>query len=962
MVIFNQEVIENSYTIKDNEILQIESRLGFREFVQKLQNTLAGRDGPLLPEDFTLSVYRSGPLRQVTLLWTDYNETDMELYLHTFDPENESGLDEMETQSNDKLLHEFERYTYGQNHDFIHIPQEAADLQAVYESCLDACGIMPTLYGNMDAPVKYLQDISYMGRSLYFPWENLNRANRLPEADILELFYSISPYERAAITDSLHNPTHIMDVLKAARAIPGYNNYIVTQQFVKAVAGGDRTCCSEDLVPDEGFLEYAVGKVEAKDTPDYQALNDAFVEAFRRAPRVLPEIYDAYLHAYGVDSLSEAQAKEIVSKFRLTNIQKVAGNHNPALLVLAGELNFDEIKKEHLQIFATYLTASDYAYLKKNGFFEWYARYKGEVKTADLCTIVKKIKELDFDLSLPPKQILALKSQVLGWCNAACVAHDYHGNLDFRNAVVAIPGRGLVVEDKAAHIRMRILPPDDSRIFTAPLDCHCCQNLAMYSNIRDELLAQHFKTIDEAYQYVEEHFEEDTRLTGMGAGASCVANELTNPLAWVTLWEDTNTGDTVAQADTHYVLAQNTLVYDNIEFVNDGNVKKIYDIIAAYAQASTFSSIHVGTGYNQQMKSFGKRIATKEMVHYTEDLTEEFKNAFGSRLYSDYHSDAIKVKQNGEMLIWPKKPDRNFTIHHEPEDNEAFRYLLHPVSAAFYHYTPSAKYDLIARYEAQSLTVEELETVAQSHPELLKDYEVLPLSVQKLILYNGSRANTGEPLMNPEMFQYIRHPDSLLIKEALKERVSNIIYFDSENTTRENWESVLPIDGSLIEYCPKKFWDEELLILAIKNNPFSIKYVANDLEEPLRSKMIRMAVYKKPILTAHFPDLPEYLWIQICELKGQFGKYCLHQTPRIQEAMVNSSPYNIDYIHTPERHIVEKAALAIPSLRNNPRYASYFAVCTPNCFSASISQTVQQIQNRDETNDPEETFAMNEIA
>ena len=39
MLIFNRTEIENSFKENDNEIMQIESRLSFREFLQKLQNT-----------------------------------------------------------------------------------------------------------------------------------------------------------------------------------------------------------------------------------------------------------------------------------------------------------------------------------------------------------------------------------------------------------------------------------------------------------------------------------------------------------------------------------------------------------------------------------------------------------------------------------------------------------------------------------------------------------------------------------------------------------------------------------------------------------------------------------------------------------------------------------------------------------------------------------------------------------
>lgn len=954
MLIFNREEVENSYKEQDNEILQIESCLSLREFTQKLQNMLYGREDGLRPDDYEMHLFRSGVHRQATWQHTIEDASDDTLYHHTFDPESESGLDEVAVRRN-QLYEEFERFTFGQNHDFAEVPTEhifehpehECSLESIYRDCLDACGVMPTLH-EADLPIKQMQDMSYMGRSLYFPWEDLTSSNRLPTREDLELFYGLNPYECAVITDSLHNPTRLLDIIKAVRALHGYQNFVITEEFIAMAAKEHSNCSAAEftqLVETGDDLLYT----ELVNNPDYQALNDAFVARWRRAPRILPEIYYAYHCRYGAEApLSAEQIQQIVSDFKLSNIQKVASMHNPTLLLLSGDLNFDEIKKEHLQIFATYLSVDDYRYAKENGFFAWYDRYKREIKTSDLCNIVRGMKKLHFDLELNPKELLRLDSQVRGWCNAACVYQQY--GIDFRNAVVAIPGRGLVVEDKVQKLRMYILDRDDARIFTVGQDCHCCQNLAVrgdqtYGNyysgeIMNDLLAQHFTNINDAYDYVAAHYSDGRQLITPGAGGSCVANELTHPLAWVTIWEDTVTGNTVAQADTHYVADTNTLVYDNIEFVNDGNVKKLYDIIAVYAEQSQYDSIHIGTGYNQGMLSFGKRIATKEMQKYREDTTEEFKEKFRGGLYSDYSSSAVKVKQDGEMLIFPKKGPNAFHIEHRPEDNEQYRYLTHPISLIFSGYTIQQKQNLIERFEAQNLTEEEMLTVARKKPELLAEFETLSLPVQQQILFPAGTGNA----VDMSAFKYVRHPDSLLLQRVLDERPDAIRFFDEEYLSRENWLSVLTRDGSLAEYCPTRYLDEEVVSAAIRSNPFSIKYVADRLEEPLRSRMIIMSVYKKPILAAHFPHLPEYVWVHICENKGQFGRYCPNQTYRVQQAMISSSVYNIDYIRNPDPRILQTVEQTIPSLRSNPRYASFFG-------------NQREVQNTNRSNRVEQTPA-----
>jgi hypothetical protein len=927
MLIFNQEEVENSFKDKDNEIIKIESRLSLKEFVQKLQNGLTGKDDQLSPDDYELHIFRSGTGREVAYVKTE-DTFDEYQYTYTRDGEDERGLDEI-AHERAYLYTEFEKFTYGQSHDFSEIPFDKENLDGneysmseLYKDCLDACGVMPTLHDALDIPIKQLQDMSYMGQNLYFSWETIQKSNRIPTREDLELFYSLSPYERAVIVDSRHNPVHLLDTIEALRRTQGYNKAFISKDFVSTLVNANR---DRQIYTAEQFISAYTNH----DTSDasYTALDDAFKAKFRRSPRVLPEIYDAFRDYFGVSSLSAEQIAKIVDNFNLASMSKIAPLHSPALLLLSNKMNLNTVKDEHLQIFATYTTPNDIRNMENAGFFEWYDKYKSVIKTSELCNIVRGYEALHFDINLPPKELLRLDSQIRGWCNAACVYEQY--GIDFRNAVVAIPGRGLVVEDKVQKVRMYILDRDDARVFTVGQDCHCCQNLAIagdqtygeyYSGaITKDLLGKHFTNINDIYDYVHENYSDNHYLITPGAGGSCVANELTNPFVWVTVWEDTATGKTVAQADTHYIPDSNSLVYDNIEFVNDGNVKKLYDIIATYAEASSFDSIHVGTGYNQGMKSFGKRISTREMIKYTDDITPEYKEKFSNSLYSDYHSDAVKIKQNKELLIFSKKPMSSFKIEHRPEDNEQFRALLHPLSRIFPAYTVAQKNDLIARYDAQNITEEEMQTIAKANPELLKDFEVLSLPAQRIILFP-----TSEDKINYDNFKYIKNPDSLLITRCIEEKPSNIMYFDMANVSRENWENVLEKDGSLIEWCPKEYLTEEIVLKAIKNNPFSIKYVADKLDEPLRSKMIRMAVFKKPILSAHFPDIPEYVWVSICESKGQFGKYCPNQTYRVQEAMIKSSVYNIDNIRNPDKRILDMVAEKIPGIKYNPRYAAYF--------------------------------------
>ena len=357
MLIFNRNEVENSFKENDNEIVQIESRLTFREFMQKLQNTYLNKEGGLNDGDFEIHVFRSGRERTATIPETNMDSFDDDLYHHTYNPGEESGLDEVETKR-DPLYSEFERFTYGQNHDFAEIPVDdiledrAADseynLPTFYKDMLDSAGVMPTLY-DMDAPIKQLQDMSYMGRQLYFSWKPMDRSNRMPTAEDLTFFYSLNPYERAVITDSLHCPTRLLDALEALRRVQGRNKAAVTESMIEHIR--ENTLSINELVTEELAPINEARCLHSIDETNYTALKDAFVAKFRRAPRVLPEIYSAYLKAFRVQNLTDEQIAAVVDGFKLNNIGQVAPLHNEMLYLLSSEMNFSETKAEHLQIF-----------------------------------------------------------------------------------------------------------------------------------------------------------------------------------------------------------------------------------------------------------------------------------------------------------------------------------------------------------------------------------------------------------------------------------------------------------------------------------------------------------------------------------------------------------------------------------------------------------------------------------
>lgn len=928
MILFNLEEVENSFLEYDNEILQINSRLpSLKVLAEKLQEKLKGKEDALSEEDYEITRYLAGTRRMIRPVATNEEFFDHDAYTHIFDPESEEGLDTI-SKERPRLFADFEKFQYGQNHDFIKTEEVLSDKE-LYESVLDALGVMPALYDEMDLSVKELISLSYMGRNCYRPWNDLTKSNRFPTKKDILTFAELNDYEREAFTASMLNPTFILDVIEAVKAKPGFESFTISKSVINDII---RYCYSgidsiEELVNRLTVTPFEVTSEEGRENLD--ALKTAFEAKFRRAPRILNEIYTAFLSYYNVETLSQEQITEIVDTFKLSNVQTIAKMHNPSLLILSKCLNFSEIRKEHLEIFSVYFTPGLIREAEEKGFVEWYQKYKGEIKVSELAGIVKNSKEIgSFDLEISPRDLFIINKQRKGWINAACAYEDFGEHYDFRKMENVIPNRTLVVEDKSAGIRMHMLENDDARIFTAPLDCHCCQNVQTNRSVERMLLAKNFRTIEETYAYVREHLDElrredySSNLTGVGAGGGCVLNEIADPFACVTIWEDSKTGETIAQADTHYDAESNTLIYDNIEFANDRDVGKIYDVLAAYAENSTFSNIHIGTGYNQHMTSVGRPIGTKAYVHYEEMCKRNLSHQSRAHFYSDYHasgaSGARAIKKDGQLLMDSKKFASAFRV--EKQEEETFPYLTHPLSLLFSDYTVAERKDLMERYEtqdAQNLTENELIKIAGYKPNLLAEFEELPLKIQYAIV-------TDEVVKHWENLKYIKNPDMALFEAAMDEKLANVRKFPAEKITKEAWQKILEKDGTFVEFLPRKYYSKEMFLTAIKENPFSVKYIEKVCPESDRNEYLAQAILRKPILISHYPDVPINLRLKVIEKNGSFGRYHPTQPTQIQQAMIDNSPYWIEGIRNPDIGILKQVAEKIPAIKTDIRYARYF--------------------------------------
>lgn len=108
---------------------------------------------------------------------------------------------------------------------------------------------------------------------------------------------------------------------------------------------------------------------------------------------------------------------------------------------------------------------------------------------------------------------------------------------------------------------MCILRPGDTRMAQIGYDTHCCQHLG-------------------------------------GAGETAMMHGLLNPKGGFWIMEDANTHAILGQAEI-WEDTRGRLVFDNIEFANDGDISMYYNPIGQWLMESGYENAIMGTGYNE---------------------------------------------------------------------------------------------------------------------------------------------------------------------------------------------------------------------------------------------------------------------------------------------------------------------------------------------------------------------------
>lgn len=729
MIILNDKELKQNFITSETRLVKIQSDLTLEELFTKALN---GEDLTSLATIKVIKGFKAGSCSIKTIpLRTKYlkNITDVGEFKHfrddgEFSPSAwawEPGERETAIQNEcehlivdditrrPEIAKAYEAQVFHQNIGaaFDELTEDTVDLENTLISELaDALGIMPHLI-HEDLPLEEKKRLSNLGKDLYFPRALMpySEYNGLPSLEEIRYYDSLPSPVKKKIMDShnfmslVGNPAYTLALTKSK-----YNGMPInfsahdfeSSPFYEA---------SDSVVTTTEISSYEQPSVFTnKESEILEKATTLFTERYRRAPMVIKEM----VKSIPVDVLNNLSTDEaaafLVDNFNQQSLAKVARYKNANLLFLTNYLNWNECKDSHIPIFGTNKTFSEMrcdatgSGSKVMLFLDYYKQHKSTITDSELATLLESLPTLQpADYEKTPTELIKFIGNRIGYRDKEAYERDYHYSFD--NNVLAIQGADIVVTK--GPYKMYMLPPDDIRNFTVGYDTYCCQ----HKN---------------------------------GAGESCTYKLTSDPFAGVCVIE--KNGKVRAQGFIWTDEKMSTLVFDNVEFAEASGptererVQEYLSMFSLFAENLPYENVHIGTGYNENMRGVGTKINRSEFA--TLPVTIDNRHC-----YSDYHdSNARVIKRNGEVLI--------------PTDNKTF---VTRDSSLLRDQTHAAVWEILKPENAWILNLR------------------LPYGEKLEILQKKNIINTlsdGEQLrlirIYPDIVDFIEHPSDEVQREVIR--------------------------------------------------------------------------------------------------------------------------------------------------------------------------------------------------
>ena len=980
MIILNQKKLEAKYLAKDNVVIEINGSLTLEQIYEKLR-----KGEEISATEMNFKGYQTEGGEFITLLEKNGEPRPEKDKGYNFVFEDAHQMDAVF----DTVKHEipeiqvkYEKFLFRQD-PAITFTEKEISKDLLRKEIAATLGIHPAYYDDNETSVADLRKKSLRSENLYWHFSEISKENRFPTKEDVELYESLSAYEKRIIGESFMHPMAVLDFIREVKkygkdtkltkegeallkavhdrdhtmekdVLLAANAYQASGLFYTGdVDNGFKTKKEADLTelfmldekltlagakeratmllanlsttqlpfgdgPEVTFAQYCqAGQVVTADminnynhdralgaaaayqklyenefqsflqkkkadqpTPElmnefiknwkpvpkvYDRIADAFKANLPRVPQIATEYVAMQALAMGkkIQDLSDFELETIVKKFDFKNVQIIRPFNNPAMYAFADKLDFKNMKKEQIEVFATYLKAGMIKPLLEKGFVEWFDKYKN-MNTSELAALLSLNEDVDnynrstyyyvhdkishFDPNMDPRALI----QHVRLMKAAEDCHKYEQKYGIRFADKELAIRGRHTVAKQGDMIMEMMQPGDLRIFNAGRDTDCCQE---YGN----------------------------------AGETCVTKIMMDPFA--TEVAIVKKGVVVAQGFVWTDEAKDTLVFDNVEFANyknenfDNRTKFFTDIFAEWAKAMPYKNIHIGTGYLAGvMAGWGQQIRSEEFA--TIPSTTK-----ALACYSDYHQNARTIKRDGNMLIHAKGAVQITTAPDEPtrwdllRDNPAVSFLL-------MDNTQSAEDRIAFAQRFIENPTGELQMMAvQRNPQAIKGLDDPCVDVQVWIARN-----------HPNLIQYITNPCDEIQDEMVRNDPKSIK--NIQNPTQQMMIYAVEADRSLLKYLKDKNPSDEVFLAAVRKDGLAII----DVPEDRRTEEIcKEAVNQKPIAISHIKDPVESVWQKAIDKDATIIKLIKNPTPEQQIYAVTKKPGVISMIYHPCREAIAEA-------------------------------------------------------
>ena len=870
MIIKDLKELAPNYTIFDNTIVEIRSNLSLRDIFIKLKNgedlgkdvliqsyVIAKDDKAAIPTLLTLAdtndeqastrpIMEAGAGEYI-LRRSQFPSQFYSRYVDSRTLQNERQAQHKAAMNKrEKLFTDYEQFNFRQKG--VEFKEVELDKSLILKEIALALHISPKIYLE-DKPVEDLIRMSKNGDRLFREYEYATDRNKLPSFEEIENYEKITPYEKRLIDEFGANPRVLYNALLAVK-----NQNSGYTLNIRDVLEFEEVSYNSGFYISNTFVDIIKNRGNDSATKEVlEKAENAFKEAFHgHSPRILKEYMegDVFVTGKKLKNYTDEDIKEAVKRFNQKNISVVAKYRSPILFALSNYLNYGAMRADVTELLASYIDKNSLNLMIKNGFPEWLKEHL-DTKTTDMAKVLEysfeDTKGPDFELegdeirgiiknydkNLSAKDLVTQITMKKAYDDARAMERKYH--YKFEDNELAIKGRDIKVTD--GDLEMYMLQKDDYENFTVGIDTHCCQR---YGN----------------------------------AGETCVWKYTTDPFAGCVVIK--KAGKVVAQAFTWTDEANDTIVFDNMEYANDNNINNYRNIIANWVNAIPYNNMHVGVGYNQHMIGWGKRI--KEMVCLPTTLSK-------NHCYSDYHNDAVALKENGKNLLAIDKPLKvtripTFQADYDVLTDKKTAFVLNANGMSLKEKITFAKSFLKEQTPEIQKKAVELDGIA------IKSIENPTVEVQKYIVKNWKK-----------YVKYINNPSPEIAEMIIGEDPYKIVSIN--NPTEAMVCAAVSKDGSLIRYIQNPTKKE--IDAALSQNGYAIRYIRQDL---LTNDAVELALKTDPKLIALLNN----------------------PTPKMQMVAVKKDPNIIGLIHNPDKSVQREVVKMSPGLINDIKNPDYDAV------------------------------------